>query len=153
MSPKRKLSKAGKSAREIKIQSLLRHDDLPATVGLVKEVRAELVAKIDSLDHRIDSLDHRIGSLDHRIGSLDHRIGSLDHRIDSLDHKIDSVEHKVLSAIHRTQTLMEEQRGENKIVLDGIKSVMERQDRMDGEAKEFRETLQVLVKAKDRTSN
>lgn len=163
MAVKKNRHKVRKPATGIKIHSLLRHDDLPATVGLVKEVRAELVARMDSIDHKLGSFDQRFEAMDQRFQSMDQRFESIDHRFESIDHRFEAIDHKfemvrheagqvaekVLSAIHRTQTLMEEQRGENKIVLDGIKLVMERQDRVEGEVAEFRETLRIFVKAKD----
>jgi len=171
----------------------MRHDDVPATVGLVKEARNELIAETRSIRHemsamekrlgaridgvgaRIDGVDARMGELDAHMGGLDARIdgvekrldarmGGLDARIDGvekrLDARIDGVEKRlgaridgvdgkvqqVLSQVHGIRVLMEEQRSENKVVLDGIKSVMDRQDRVEGEVKEFRETLRVLVK-------
>ena len=132
----------------------LTHDTVPATVGLVKAVRDELRAdiggvdyKIDSLSHRVDSLNHKVDSLSHRVDSLDHKVDSLSHRVDSLDRKVDSLDYKidsfrnelkgdiqqVLVSVHRTEVLMEEQRGENKIVLDGIKNLWERQNRIETE--------------------
>jgi len=87
----------------------LTHDALPASVGLVKQVRAELGAKIDSVERKLESQIQQ-----------------------------------VLVSTHRTQALMEEQRGENRIVLDGVKNVTERQDRMEGDVLEIRDSLRVL---------
>ena len=130
----------------------LTHDTVPATVGLVKEVREELRAdikgvdyKIGSLNHRFDSIDHKFDFLSQRVDSLDNKVDSLDRKVDSLDHKIDSVRielkgdiqnvlsetQQILVTVHRSQVLMEEQRGENKIVLAGIKNLYERQNRIE----------------------
>jgi hypothetical protein len=83
--------------------SKLRHDDLPASVGLVKEVRNELHSEISSLENKVTALEHKMMA------------------------KFD----ESLAVAHRTQVLMEEQRNENRIVLDGLKTVLERQDRLE----------------------
>jgi chromosome segregation ATPase len=161
MPPKKRSGRARKSVGT-KIERLLQHDDMPATVGLVNEVRSEVIAEIRSVHHQLDGkishldgkisqLDGKISHLDGKISQLDGKISHLDGKIYHLDGRVSQVEGKVeqvLAVVHRTQALMEEQRGENKIVLDGLKSVMERQDRAEGEAKESREILQILVKAK-----
>ncbi len=89
-----------------------RHTDLPATIGLVKEVRNELRSEIRRLDSKI---------------------GSLDSKIDSVESTLSGKIQEVLVAVHRTQALMEEQRGENRIVLDGLKNLMDRQDHLENE--------------------
>jgi hypothetical protein len=87
----------------------LTHDAVPASVGLVKNVRDELGADIRAVELGLSS-------------------------------KIE----QVLVSVHRTQILMEEQRGENRIVLDGISSVFERQDRLESGCDEIRNTLKTL---------
>ena len=74
----------------------MRHDDVPASVGLVKKVRKELRAEIQGARHELGA-------------------------------KIE----KTIVAVHRVEVLMEEQRGENRIVLDGLKLFLERQDRVE----------------------
>ncbi len=152
--PSKKTSrKVKKRGKPIRIHNLLRHDDLPATVGIVKEVRAELISEIRSVHHELDG---KIMQLDGKITQLDGKITQLDGRMTQLDGKFLTQEgkiEKVLSVVHRTQTLMEEQRSENRIVLDGLKSVIERQDRAEEEAKEFRHTIQILVKTHSSASS
>jgi hypothetical protein len=88
------------------------HDSVPASVGLVKEVRDELRAEIRSVDHKVESLRHELKA------EICEVKGSVE---------------QVLVAVHRTQVLMEEQRGENRIVLDGLKTVIDRQERFERE--------------------
>jgi uncharacterized protein YhaN len=120
--------------------SKLRHDELPASVGLVKEIRNELLAEIRSLDHKLGSVDHRVDSLDHKVDSLDHKVDSLEHKVDSLEHRMMAKFEESLAVAHRTQVLMEEQRNENRIVFDGLKTFIERQNRMETELAEVRQT-------------
>jgi hypothetical protein len=123
---KKKVSKTS----SIKVTARTRHDDLPASVGFVKEVRAELIAEIKSVDRKVVSLEHKM---------------------ESRFERVESRFEQVLAVVHRTQTLMEEQRSENRIVLDGIKNLSERQDRFEDRLDGFERTLQVLVKAKEPT--
>lgn len=74
----------------------LTHDSMPASVGLVKEVRDELRAEIRSVEHGLNS-------------------------------KLETV----ITSAHRIQVIVEEQRSENRIVLDGLKTVLERQERCE----------------------
>src|SRR5580658_10176507 len=102
MLPKKPKSK---TSIKTKLSKLMTHEDVPATVGLVKEVRSELVAEIQSVRHEMGALRNEM----HRdIGSLRHDMGAME---DRLNGRID----QVIASVHRTQTLMEEQRGENRI--------------------------------------
>jgi hypothetical protein len=174
--PTKKKSTPKKTTPPVKITRLLGHDDVPATVGLVNEVRAELLAEVrsvnfklasvdgrlKSMDSRFDGIDSRLDGMDSRFDAMDSRFDAMDSRFDAMDSRFDAMEsrlgariddldgriEKVFAVVHRTQALMEEQRGENRIVLDGIKSVMERQERVEEETKEFRETLKIFLRAK-----
>jgi hypothetical protein len=99
-----------------RIESLT-HDTVPASVKLVKTVRNELKADIQSVQSELKAVESR-----------------LDSKISTLDSKIE----KTIGNTHRIQVLMEEQRSENRIVLDGLKNMMERQDRLEAEIKEVR---------------
>jgi uncharacterized protein YhaN len=154
MPPKKKSKKS--IPAKTKISQLLTHDEVPASVGLVNAVRAELVAQIRTVDKKVDCLDKKVDRLDKRVDALDKKVNALDKKVDALDKKVDALECKMdigfeqlIANSHRTQVLMEEQRSENRIVLDGIKSVMERQDRMEVQAEEFRRTLQTLISRKE----
>ena len=94
----------------------LTHDTVPASVGLVKEVRDELKAELRAVEHGLNS------------------------KIEIVNTKIE----QVLISVHRSQVLMEEQRGENRIVLDGIKNLFERQVRIDTEVSEIKTTVSTL---------
>lgn len=175
-------------------------DDLPASVGLVKAVRNELISEIRSLDARvwarIDSVDAKIDSVGSRVDSLDAKIDSVSSRVDLLDAKIDrldlnlnskldskfdalvasmsAVESKLdrridgleatlesrwqqyQAGLYRIEVIVEEQRNENRIVLDGLRTVLDRQDRIEAEHRETRDmvvSLSKVVKARDKRSD
>lgn len=54
------------------------------------------------------------------------------------------------AGIHRIEVLMEEQRGENRIVLDGLKTVLDRQDRLEHAQLETHGIVLSLARAKQR---
>ena len=120
----------------------MRRDELPASVGLVKAVRSEILAETRSVEKRLES---KIGALDSKIGLLDSKIGLLDSKIGAVTASVE----QVLSNVHGIRALVEEQRSENRIVLDGLKSVIDRQDRAEVEAKEFRVTFTVFLNARN----
>ncbi len=143
--------------------SRLRRNDVPASVRLVKEVRNELLfetrsirkeigaaekrleSKIWSVESKISSVESKLAS---KISSVDAKVSALASKICSVESKICSVESKVdsiSSTVHGMRVLMEEQRSENRIVLDGIAAVIVRQDRAENEAFEFRKNLAMLM--------
>lgn len=132
--------------------SRLRRNDVPASVGLVKEVRNELLFETRSIRKEIGAaekrLESKIWSVESKISSVDAKVSALASKICSVESKICSVESKVdsiSSTVHGMRVLMEEQRSENRIVLDGIAAVIVRQDRAENEAFEFRKNLAMLM--------
>ena len=104
------------------------HDDLPTTVGMVKHVRLELRADIRGIQHDMKAMEKRMTG-----------------RMDTLDGKVE----QVISAVNRVQVIVEEQRSESRIVMDGLTTIIERMNRHDAQIDEFRHTLQIFIKAKE----
>lgn len=156
------------------------HDDLPATVRLVKEVRSELRAetralgskmdgkfkkvdgrfnemesrfkKIDArfneVDARFNRVDARFADIDARFDKVDARFAEVDARFDKVDGRFNDMDSnfQLLRAdVHRTMVLMEEQRAENRIVLDGLKVVIDRQERIEQEHAHTRRLVDAIV--------
>lgn len=137
----------------------LGHSDIPATIGLVNEVAGELHAAIDATHHelraeimRVDTrleamgndLRAEIRGVDSKVTALDNKVTALDNKIEIqgrvIDQKLEVMRgeiKQILAISHKTGILMEEQRHENKIVLDGLKTCMDRHDRTDMEIKEL----------------
>lgn len=137
--------------RTKKIERLTRHDDLPASVGMFKELRAELGSKIASVDLKVDSLDRKIDlkfdSLDQKFVAFDQRFEAIDYKFDALELKMESKFNEVISAVHGVRVVVEEQRSENRIVLDNLKNLNDRQDRLEIEVKDIRQTVDFLGRA------
>ncbi len=100
------------------------HRDAPASVGLVKEVRNELRAEIRAVEHR---LNFKIKGLDSRFVGLGSNFLGLESKVEA----VAAVSKETLAAVHRCEVLIEEQRGDNRIVLDAIVSLSERQTRLE----------------------
>lgn len=123
-----------------------KHRDMPATVGLVYEVRDELKADIRALDAKMESrfaqVDSRFAQIDSRFDQIDSRFSKQDARMSSMDEKIE----KILASVHRTQAIVEEQRSENKVMLEALHGFVQRMDRMEKRQDEVDLTLRALAK-------
>lgn len=115
----------------------LGHNDLPATVGLVKAVRSELLADIRAVKEEIHSVREEVSSVREDVTSLRqelrHEIKTVRHDMNSMEARLGAKIEQVTSAVHRVQVIVEEQRSENRIVLDGLKTVIDRQDRFEAQ--------------------
>jgi predicted nucleic acid-binding Zn-ribbon protein len=163
MAKKKAIKKqSGKSSKPQRKTAAQRRAEMPATQGMLIEMRKELGHKVTSVDLKIDAvnknLSGRIDSLDKRLtGRIDSVEKKLTGRIDSVEKKltgrIDSVE-KNLSAkmermhadIHRVLYLVEEQHAENRTVWDKQAALEVRQDRLEEEVKDIRQTVDNLAK-------
>jgi cytochrome b len=103
----------------------LAHKDVPASVGLVKEIRSELRAEIRGLGEK---LEKKIEGVKTEVHGLKSEI-----------HGIKAEVQEVLKSVHHTQVIIEEQRSENRIVLDGLKNMIDRQDRIEQEMSAMRQ--------------
>lgn len=101
---------------KVKMPPVSRSDELPVTQAMLFLVRDELKAGQRSLGRRIDSLEARI---------------------DSLEAKMDSKFEAMSGQLHQMTLLIEEQNHRNTIVLDGLRSLFERQDRVETRLREI----------------
>jgi peptidoglycan hydrolase CwlO-like protein len=129
MVAKLKIKMAKKNSKDI-----ARSKDIPATLGMLHHVRDDLKASILSLEHKMNSkfksvdaqfkdVDARFDRVDARFNQVDARFNEVDARFDRMDAKLEKMDSKIdamSSKIHQMHLLAEEQRGENRIVLDGL---------------------------------
>ena len=101
--------------------------DVPVIQEMLFEFRDELKFGLSSNLSAINSNKLEIQSLEKK----------MDSKFSSMDSKFD----KVLSEIHRIGLLVEEQNARNKFVLDGLTSVLDRQDRQENEIVGIKKTL------------
>lgn len=96
-----------KGRTKLKTLKKITHASAPASVGLLRETRGELKADIRAVDLKIDRVYAKI---------------------EHLDAKIEQKFQESVAIGHRCLALLEEQRSENRIVLDGLKLVLDRMD-------------------------
>lgn len=95
-----------------------RANDLPATVGLIKEFRSEMMSRFSASDRKSKSIDARFESVDKRFDAVDARFESLEKKMDSGFANMDSKFDRLHAEIHRIALLVENQNSTNKFVMD-----------------------------------
>lgn len=149
---------AKKSTFPIKIPSA-RAADQPATRGMLHLVRDELKSEIrginrrldsmdskfdgihstlkehdsifDSIKRRFDAVDARFDAVDTRFDAVDARFSKVDARFNELEAKMDSKFDELKSESFRMRALLEEQNANNRIVLEGLQLMWQRQERIE----------------------
>lgn len=105
---------------------------MPASVGLVSEVRDELVAQIQSVRTELK-------------GEIQGLRTEVKKDIHDFRTEFGVAIQQILVASHRTQAIVEEQRAENRVVLDGLHNVNERLDRLEADNVEIHRFLRTLT--------
>ncbi|MBI4925073.1 MAG: hypothetical protein HY843_04040 [Bdellovibrio sp.] len=138
-----------KKLEKIKIPSA-NVEDQPATRKMLWLVRDELKSDIRSVDLKIGSLESKLES---KISALDSRINALDPKLESkisaleskLGSRISTLEYKtdagfkligakfeeLRSDYHGMHILLEEQNSNNRIVLEGLQALWQRQEKIE----------------------
>lgn len=112
--------------------------DLPATQGMLQLVRTELKADVrelrSSMTAEFKQVDAKFNHVDARFNQIDARFNQVDARFNETDAKIERVlgaVHRVASEVARIGVLVEEQNSKNRIVLEGLTGLAQRQDRVE----------------------
>ena len=120
-------------------------EDQPANKKIVWMVRDELQSEIRSLDRKMDArfnsvearfteIDARFSEMNARFPEIEARFQKVDARFTEIDARFDSIESKLEamdSKINRMAVLLEDQNSNNRIVLEGLRTLWERQDRIE----------------------
>src|SRR5581483_4655117 len=158
------------------VDGFLTEKTVPASRGELFQVRDELKADFRRLDFRLDSLDAKIDSVDKKVDQVDKKIDQLDKKIDQMGKKFDQVDkrldevdkrfdevnkkfvwlrdefkaefEKLYSMIARIELLAEHQRNENKVVLDGLNGLYQRQDRVEQKVDSYDKILAHLARSR-----
>lgn len=136
--------------------------DLPVTHEMLFAVRDELKelikveskkndarfkdidAKFDHIDARFDNIDAKFKNVDAKFKSIDAQFKNIDARFDRVDSNIAEIK----SMFHQSMLRFEEQRSENKVVLEALQGLAHRQNRLESEFVQVNETVRSLAKAK-----
>ncbi|MBY0470031.1 hypothetical protein K2X30_02610 [bacterium] len=109
-----------KKSNKIQIPSA-RSEDQPATRRLVYLVRDELLGKMEAGFSQVSS----------DISSMRSDISSIRSDISSIRSDMSRMQSEMRSDFSRMQILLEEQNSNNRIVLEGLQAVWQRQDRIE----------------------
>lgn len=109
----------------------LRSRDLPATQGMLHLVRTELKADIQELRAETQAgfrqIDARFSQVDGKFSQIDARFSQVDARFEQVLSEVA----RVGSEVARIGLLVEEQRSDNRIVLEGLQALWQRQERVE----------------------
>jgi chromosome segregation ATPase len=133
-----------KTDDSIKIPSA-NNEDQPASRKMLHLVRDELKSDIRTLSRKMDSRfsenDSKLKSIDARFNEVDARFNEVDARFNEVDAQFKQVDARFsemharfdeMKADHfRTQVLLEEQHSNNRIVLEGLQGLWQRQERIE----------------------
>ena len=85
---------------------------------------ADMESRFSSVDARFADMESRFSSIDARFSSIEAKFSKIDARFDSLESKFASMDSKLSQML----ALMEDQRSQNRFVLDGYTSLYDRQN-------------------------
>jgi predicted nuclease with TOPRIM domain len=129
------------------VREELKSDSLSVR-GDLKSLRQEMNARFDKVDARFKEVDSRFDKVDARFKEVDSRFDKMDARFDEMDSRFDKMNARfdemdsrftgmnsrfdgLISEVHRIALLVEEQNARNKIVMDGLNVLFDRQERVE----------------------
>ncbi len=131
------------------------HDSLELKMsGFGHDVNArfkQVDARFNEVDARFNEVDARFNEIDARFNQVDARFDKVDARFNRVDARLETIESKIDAVLARvTETAIdhEAQRGENRIVFEGLQGVRQRQDRVEAEVQKMDNTLRYLASSK-----
>lgn len=92
------------------------------------EVRDELKADNRRLEAKFNGLEVKFGALESK---MDSKFAAMGARLALQESKFDARFEELLVSAHRTQAIVEEQRSENRIMLEALNGFVHRMDRME----------------------
>ena len=119
--------------------------ELPATRGMLGEVRNELLERIDQSKDELRGEIHQVK--DELRGEI-HQVKTELSQIAIGLHAVQGGLHAVRADMARIAFLVEEQNARNKVVLDGLVAVISRQDRLEQRMDTVEETVRVIASAR-----
>jgi hypothetical protein len=108
--------------------------DLPATQGMLQLVRNELKSEMKA----------GFGQVDARFNQIDARFAQFESKFAQVDSRFE----QILSEISRIGILVEEQNSRNRIVLEGLAGLWQRQDRIESRVDDVEKTVRSIARYK-----
>jgi chromosome segregation ATPase len=88
-------------------------------------------AQFKSIDARFKGIDSRFDDMESRFEGIDSRFDKMDFRFQEMTGRFDSLIEEIRTDHIRTQMLLEEQHSNNRIVLEGLQALWQRQERIE----------------------
>jgi len=102
--------------------------DQPATRSMLKLVKGELKEEISKSKYSLEAKIIKMGSgLERKMGYLDNRLSKVE--VDLKEVKGEISEVKIM--MHKSNLLLEEQNANNRIVLEGLQVLWQKQEQID----------------------
>lgn len=108
----------------------------------------QIDARFEQIDAQFEQIDARFKQMDSRFDQMDLRFDAMASRIDSRFSDMDSRLEKMLSRMYQMHSLAEEQNARNKVVMDGLNFLFDRQDRCETRINEVEKTVSELGSVK-----
>ena len=132
--------------------------DLPASHGMVFDLRNEMVSRFDKVDEKFiqvdkkfDQVDKRFDQVEKRFDQVDKRFDEVDKRFDEVDKRFDEVKAEIRESRAEMRALFSEammkfeaQHAENGVVLEGYHNLSQRQDRLETRMDGYDDTMRSL---------
>jgi uncharacterized protein YukE len=69
------------------------------------DLRAEMAAGFNRIDHRFEMIDHRFEMIDHRFEMIDHRFEMIDRRFETIDRRFEAMDQRFAGNDGRFQSV------------------------------------------------
>jgi chromosome segregation ATPase len=132
----------------------LKAKDVPATQGMLRLVKTELVSEMDSrflkVDAQFKKVDARFSEIDARFKKIDARFSEIDAKLNRLEARIDeltAIVHHMAAEMTRMMVMNEEQNSRNQIVLEGLSGLYHRQERSETRMAEVERLVHALARS------
>jgi chromosome segregation ATPase len=112
----------------------------------VDERLAGIDARFAAIDARFDQIDARFAAIDARFAAIDARFDEVDARFVRLEAKMDAGFASILYEIRRVSAQSEEQKDQNRIVYDSLRSLYDRQENLEKKVDERISLIEHAVK-------
>jgi chromosome segregation ATPase len=126
-------------------------NEVPVTRGMLTGVRTELLQRIDQGREEAKAenqeLDGKIDTVRAEIHELRGELKGDMHRLEAGIHEVKAELHEVKAGMARIEVLVEEQNARNRIVLDGIATLLSRQNQVEQRVVQVEDTVRKLAAA------
>lgn len=122
--------------------------EVPVTRAMLGEVRTELLERIDQAKDELRAEIHGVRAELHHLKAEVHELRAEIHEVKAELHEVKAGLHGVQAEVARIGLLIEEQNARNKVVLDALMAIIDRQSRIEQRMDKVEETVRGLAAAR-----